>query len=252
MSESASNLPATGRIRVIGIGPGGPDQLTIEAVRALNQVAAHLVISKRDDDPLAAAREAIIARHVTAAVPRIVVTDPERDRGQHGDQASYRRAVAQWHTARVQAIEAAIAGVEGDVGLLVWGDPAFYDSTIRVVAQLGRPFDVVPGVSSVSLLASRFGIVLHEIGQPIHITTGRRLADDLAAGQTTVVAFLLTQADLDQLDDDDQVWWGANLGTDHESLVSGSWGQIAAQVAAERARVKQAAGWVMDLVLVRR
>ena len=58
MSESASNLPATGRIRVIGIGPGGPDQLTIEAVRALNQVAAHLVISKRDDDPLAAAREA--------------------------------------------------------------------------------------------------------------------------------------------------------------------------------------------------
>ena len=241
-----------GRILVIGIGPGGPDQLTVEAVRALNQVSAHLVVSKREGDPLAAARQAIIARHVSQPVPLIEVTDPERDRGDHPDQASYRAAVADWHAARVRAYREAIAKVTGEVGLLVWGDPGFYDSTIRIVEQLGRPFSVIPGVSSVSLLAARFGIVLHEIGQPVHLTTGRRMASDLAAGQSNLIGFLLTQADLDALAGDLQVWWGANLGTADESLVQGRWSAIAEQVARERVRVRQAAGWVMDLVLVRR
>ena len=53
----------------------------------------------------------------------------------------------------------------GTVGFLVWGDPALYDSTIRIVesvAALGRrpATDVVPGISSVQLLAARHQIML--------------------------------------------------------------------------------------------
>jgi precorrin-6A synthase len=103
-------------------------------------------------DPLAAAREAIIARHVPCRPPVFFVSDPERDRSDH-DGDTYLRAVADWHAARVMAYSDALRrmsaeGIAGDVGILVWGDPAFYDSTLRIVGQLGCEVDVVPGVSS--------------------------------------------------------------------------------------------------------
>ena len=52
--------------------------------------------------------------------------------------------------------------------------------------------------------------------------------------------------------DDWWIWWGANLGTPHEELVAGRLGDVRADIDAARDRAKAAAGWVMDVFLLRR
>ncbi len=115
------------RVRVIGIGMG-PQHLTPEAVAALASVEVVIAFEKGTHDPLLAVRRAICAEH---GVPLVVVPDAERDRREGHDEASYAAAVAAWHAARVERWHRALAAHPGDVGLLVWGDPGFYDSTLR-------------------------------------------------------------------------------------------------------------------------
>ena len=252
------------RVRIIGIGSGGLDQVTVEAVRAMNDVDYFLVTDKRkkdgSEDPLVAARGEILARHVEHEPVIVVVDDPERDRSSDGTRSAsdYDRAVKDWHAARTDAWEQALLDHEGDAGVLVWGDPAFYDSAIRVldaVLERGRvdaEIDVVPGISSLQVLAARHGIVLHEVGQPVHITTGRRLSEAVEAGHDNLVVML--NRSLDPLAElgDWQIWWAANLGTPHERLVSGRVRDVLPAIEAARDEAKQAAGWVMDVYLLRR
>ncbi|MDR7087968.1 precorrin-6A synthase [Aeromicrobium panaciterrae] len=241
------------RIRVIGIGPGDPDQVTLEAIAAMHSVAYFVVAEKADDDQLLAARQALLARHVPDAKV-IAVRDPERDRA---DPADYQGAVTDWHEARAEAYERVILDHPGDVGFLVWGDPAFYDSTIRIVerilarGQVEAEWDVIPGISSLQLLAARHRIVLHEIGQPILVTTGRKLREAVDAGADNILVMLSARLDLDGLEDW-QIWWGANLGTEHEALVAGRIGDVLGELNESRDAVKLAAGWVMDAYLLRR
>ena len=241
------------RIRVIGIGPGDPDQVTLEAVAAMHSVAYFVVAEKADDDPLLAARQALLARHVPVAEV-VAVRDPERDRA---DPADYQVAVTDWHEARAEAYERVILDQPGDVGFLVWGDPGFYDSTIRIVERIlargnvEAEWDVIPGVSSLQLLAARHRIVLHEIGQPITVTTARKLREAVDAGADNILVMLSARLELGGLEDW-QIWWGANLGTEHERLVAGRVGAVAAEIDAARAATKADAGWVMDAYLLRR
>lgn len=248
------------RIRVIGIGPGGPDQVTLEAIAAMRSVDYFVVADKGPDDPLLAAREALLERHLENPPPVVAVRDPERDRN---DPSDYRGAVSDWHEARAEAYERVILEKTGDVGFLVWGDPAFYDSTIRIVQRiLARggvvaEWDVIPGISSLQLLAARHRIVLHDIGQSILVTTGRKLAEAVADGADNIVVMLNASLEevrsLSSSDGDEwHIWWGANLGTEHERLVAGRVGDVLAAIDEARAAVKASAGWVMDVYLLRR
>lgn len=261
----------TRRIRLVGIGCGHPDQLTVEAVEALRASSFALVTVKRGvgregEDPLAAARRAILERH--APDLRVVeVLDPERDRSAEATATTsgYERAVTDWHDARAEAWEVALqagwvgtAGdASGDIALLVWGDPAFYDSTIRVVerivarGELELEWDVLPGISAVQLLAARHRIVLHDVGQPILVTTARRLRQAVDAGADNVLVMLGASLDLTGLEDW-HIWWGANLGTPGEALVAGRVGDVLASIEEARALAKTAFGWVMDVYLLRR
>ena len=251
------------RIRVIGVGPGDPDQVTLQAVRAIHEVAYFVVSDKSPrggiPDPQVNARERLLDRHLDTPAVIVKVQDPERERrpDRTASVAEYKAVVASWHDARAAAYEEALLSHDGDVGFLVWGDPAFYDSTIRVLEKVrarGRvdfQIEVVPGISSLQLLAARHGIVLHEVGQPLHVTTGRRLREAVEQGQDNVVVMLNQTLDLAGLDDW-RIWWGANLGTPHEALVSGRVGDVLAQIETQRARTRAAAGWVMDIYLLRR
>lgn len=239
-------------VRIIGIGMG-PHQVTPEAADALRDADYVIAAEKHEDDALLAIRREIADAY---GVPVVAVPDPARDR-EPIDDGGYVDAVAGWHAARVAAYEVVLAERQGTAAFLVWGDPAFYDSTIRIVEAIAArgaveiDYDVVPGVSALQLLAACHRIVLHDIGQPLHVTTARRLPDAVAAGQDNVVVMLGGEPVLDGLDDW-FIWWGANLGTTGEELVHGRVRDVAAEIASARQRARDAAGWVMDVYLLRR
>ncbi len=185
--------------------------------------------------------------------------DPERDRSTGLTGAGYQAAVTDWHEARVAEYAAIMSERGGTAAFLVWGDPSLYDSTIRIVEkvrQLGvsLDFDVLPGISAPQLLAARHRIVLHDVGRPVTVTTGRRLQDAVATGLDNIVAMLNPPPDRLDLSglDDWTIWWGANLGAPGEQLVAGRLGDVMGAVADARAAAKGDAGWVMDIFLVRR
>ena len=118
----------------MGIGSGGLDQITVEAVQALRESDFALAAVKRPsaggEDPLFTRRVELLGRHAPG-LELVGVADPERDRSSsststHGD---YRGLVLDWHEARALAWEQVLAERPGDVAIPVWGDPAFYDST---------------------------------------------------------------------------------------------------------------------------
>lgn len=234
-------------VHVIGVGMG-PQHVTPEAAEALRGCDYVIAAAKSDDDGLLEARRAIAHAH---GVEVVAVPDPRRDRD---DPADYERAVADWHEARVAAYETVLRERGGTAAFLVWGDPSLYDSTIRIVEQLAArlpiEYDVLPGISAPQLLAARHRIVLHPVGRPVHVTTGRRLREDVAAGQTNLCVLLNAHLDLTGLEDW-SIWWGANLGAAAEELVAGRVGDVVGEIDRARNRAKDAAGWVMDLYLLR-
>ncbi|PUA80231.1 precorrin-6A synthase (deacetylating) [Nocardioides currus] len=231
------------RIRVVGVGMG-PQHVTAEAAEAIRSCDYVIAASKNDADGLLAVRRSIAASY---GVEVVAVPDPPRERD---DPADYPGAVRDWHAARVAAYDTVLRERGGTAGFLVWGDPSTYDSTIRIVESLGIDFDVVPGISAPQLLAARHRIVLHGVGQPVHVTTARRLQDDVAAGQTNLVVMLSRTLDLTGLDDW-SIWWGANLGTDSEELLAGRIADVVDSLEPARERARDAAGWVMDVCLLR-
>ncbi|BBH16199.1 putative tetrapyrrole methylase family protein [Nocardioides baekrokdamisoli] len=241
-------------IQVIGIGMG-LGQITTEAAAALRECDYIIAASKRDDDGLLALRSAVCDAY---DLPLIVVPDPERNRATESvrGEAGYVGAVTDWHAARVAAYREVISTHAGRPGFLVWGDPALYDSTIRIVRELDDDYSVIAGISAPQLLAARHRIVLHEVGQPVLITTQRRLASAVAGGSENVVVMLTSGFADDLVAEagiaDWQIWWGANLGTPSERLVAGTAGEVAEQIRSARDAARAEAGWVMDLYLVRK
>lgn len=235
------------RVRILGVGMGA-QHVTAEVAEALRSCDYVVAAAKSEDDDLLAVRRAIAGAY---GVEVVAVPDPERDRD---DPADYRRAVADWHEARVAAYEAVLRSRGGTAAFLVWGDPSLYDSTIRIVDALAERMpiehDVLPGISAPQLLAARHRIVLHGVGMPVHVTTARRLREDIAAGLTNVCVMLTAALDLSGLEDW-SIWWGANLGTDGEALVAGHVGEVLGDIERARAAAKETAGWVMDVYLLR-
>lgn len=248
------------RVLVIGIGAGDPDHVTVQAIAALNAADVFFVVDKgAAKHELVRLRKEICERFIEGESYRIVdVPDPARDRA----APDYAAAVAAWRSARADVWEALIAeelGADDCGAFLVWGDPALYDSTIAVlddIAARGRvTFDVevIPGISSVQALAAAHRIPLNRVGEPIAITTGRRLLETHGNDAGDVVVMLDAACAFDAIEDrDTEIWWGAYVGTEHELLVAGRLGDVAAEIVRVRAAARERHGWIMDVYLLRR
>src|SRR3954451_11024207 len=249
---------------IIGIGPGHPDQLTVQAVKALNRVDVFFRIDKGDaKGGLNSARDEILRRHVTRPGYRMVdIPEPDRDRSPGLTADEYQGAVRDWYEARARLIAEAIGaelGPDGVGAFLVWGDPSLYDSMLRIVERvlaLGTvtfEYAVVPGVTSVQALAAAHRITLNRVGEPVHITPARRIAGGLPDGLDSAVVMLdrgFTAAEA--AEPSLSVFWGAYLSTADEVLIRGPLGEVAAEITRTRAELRERHGWIMDTYLLRR
>ena len=246
------------KLSVIGIGAGDPDYVTVQAIKAMGAVDVFFVVEKPSDrHDLVDLRRQLLERY--AGDHRVVnVEDPERDR----TAPAYTDAVEDWRARRAEVWERAILDEleDGRHGaFLVWGDPALYDSTLAVIdgilerGAVDLDYEVIPGISSVQALAARHRIPLNRVGAPIHITTGRRLAEGFPEHSDDVVVMLDGERAFKQVDPDGlYVYWGAYLGTEDEILIAGALGERAAEIETARAEARERKGWIMDTYLLRR
>jgi precorrin-6A synthase len=243
----------TRRIHVIGIGAGDPDYVTAQAVRALNDTGVFFAMDKgQAKDDLVALRREVCARFIERPGYRFVeLADPPRAKS--GD---YRQAVNDWHAARADVWARAMLDElpDGGVGaFLAWGDPSLYDSTLRIldlVAQrVDLDYDVVPGITAIQALTARHRIPLNDIGEPVLITTGRRLRDEGLSGAAVIM--LDGECAFRTCPPDTRIWWGAYLGTPNELLAAGTVGADGERIAALRADARARHGWIMDTYLLR-
>jgi precorrin-6A synthase len=248
------------KLFVIGIGAGNPDYVTVQAINALNEVDVFFVVDKGEEkEELAHLRKEICDRFITDKSYRIVdIPDPPRDRS----PASYETAVESWHEQRA-ALYAEFIGrqLAGDAcgAFLVWGDPSLYDSTLRIIERIIArgaatfTYEVIPGISSIQVLAAKHRIILNRIGKSVHITTGRKLSEGLPASLDDVVVMLDGNCVFKTIDDAAlDIYWGAYLGTKDEILISGNLRERAEEIARARAEAKERKGWIMDTYLLRR
>ncbi|QNG17765.1 precorrin-6A synthase (deacetylating) [Rhodococcus triatomae] len=241
---------------VIGIGAGDPDQVTVQAVKAMNRADVFFVLGKgAEKDDLVAVRTGILAEHVRRPHRIVEIADPPRNR----TPDDYEGVVDDWHERRAARFEEHFGAVDGVGAILVWGDPSLYDSTLRIVERVlarGRvafEYSVVPGVTSVQSLAAQHRTVLNRIGEPIHVTTGRRLAADPAQIPDSTVVMLDAHCTFTQVPGDDvDIWWGAYLGTPDEVLVSGNLRDVEDEIVRLRGELRERKGWIMDTYLLRR
>ncbi|PWE40030.1 precorrin-6A synthase (deacetylating) [Pseudomonas prosekii] len=245
---------------VIGIGAGNPDYITMQAVKALNRADVFFLMDKgQSKDKLIDLRREICERYITDHDYRFVEAhSPERERG----DVDYKTSVEELNLAKQSTFERLINEEMSDGqcgGFLVWGDPALYDSTVRILQSIldaGRctfEFEVIPGITSVQALAAQHKVPLNRIGRSIEITTGRRLAAGQVSEADSVVVMLDAEDSYHHVaDPETQIYWGAYLGTPDEILISGKLKDVAAQIERVRKAARLANGWIMDTYLLRK
>jgi precorrin-6A synthase len=118
-----------------------------------------------------------------------------------------------------------------------------------VAQRLDFTYDVIPGITAIQALTARHRVPLNDVGEPVLITTGRRLREEGLPGSAVVMldgdcAFLGCPPAT-------QIWWGAYLGTPDELLVDGTVGEVGERIAQVRADARERHGWIMDTYLLR-
>ena len=240
-------------LTLIGIGTGNPDHLTRQAIGAMQSAGLILLPRKGESKgDLAELRRAMLA-DVAPQTPVAEFDLPMRDET-IGD---YPTRVNAWHDAIANVWAQTIAQHRADhVALLVWGDPALYDSTLRIAARL-RPapeISVIPAVTSITAMAAAHAIALNDIGAPFVVTTGRQLRENgFPAGVNTAVVMLDGESSFAALPPDGiTIYWTAYAGMENEISLSGTLAETAPKIIAARAAARAAHGWIMDIYLLRR
>ncbi|MEX3772668.1 precorrin-6A synthase (deacetylating) [Pseudomonas sp. MYb118] len=248
------------KLMVIGIGAGNPDYVTMQAVKALNRVDVFFLMDKgQSKDKLIDLRREICERYISDHAYRFVEAhSPERERG----DVDYTSSVGDLNLAKQATFERLINEELADDqcgGFLVWGDPALYDSTIRILRAILASghcefeFEVIPGITSVQALAAQHKVPLNSIGRSIEITTGRRLAAGQVSDADSLVVMLDAEDSYQQVADrQTEIYWGAYLGTPDEILISGRLEEVADDIERVRKAARLANGWIMDTYLLRK
>lgn len=246
-------------ILVIGIGAGNPDYLTLQAIKAMNRADVFFMPDKGEEKAgLNAIRLAMLQKFVTESHYRLVeFAIPSRRRAETPD---YRESVQEWRDKLEAAYQRMFAELPEDgVGaFLVWGDPALYDGTLRILRDMQAAgweiaIEVIPGISAPQALAAQHQVTLNRVGEAVTITTGRRVGEGEADGLTSAVVMLDNHQVFRRFAGDEaEIFWGAYLGTADEILVAGKVSEVMDEIDVKRREAQARNGWIMDTYMIRK
>ena len=249
------------KIFLIGIGPGDPKYLTIQAIDAMNQVDVFFFLEKegRGKDDLIKIRKSMMKKYATKKKYRAVsARDPERD----VNAGPYEKAVDEWRNRRRDVVAGLIKSKmkENQTGaFLIWGDPSLYDGSIEILqsilaaGELRFDYEIVPGITSIQALAEKHRIPLNRTGEAIEITTGRRLNEKKEHDAENIVVLLDQASALKKFPDRSaDLYWGGYLGTKDEILLSGKLADVVHDYDRLKTQARERKGWIMDTYILRK
>ncbi len=246
-------------LSLVGIGSGNPDHLTRQALHTLEAADVILLPRKGEEKTELAELRRMISTEMLQTSPKIVEFDyPLRD----AETPKYLDGVNTWHDALADIWQHLIqdhAPSDGHVALMVWGDPSLYDSTLRIAERLRTrgielQISVVPGITSLQMLTAAHAIPLNSLGGAVHITTGRKLADEGWPESVPTVAVMLDgKCSFQSLPTDGvDIWWGAYVGMPQQILLNGPLNEVGPTIIKTRALARAENGWIMDIYLLKR
>jgi precorrin-6A synthase len=246
-------------ILVIGIGAGNPDYLTVQAIKAMNRTTVFFMPDKGEEKAgLNAIRLAMLEEFVKEPRYRLVeFAIPPRRCARTPD---YRDSIDEWRGKVEAAYGRMFAALpeDGIGAFLVWGDPALYDGTLRILKDMqaagwALAIEVIPGISAPQALAARHQVTLNRVGETVTITTGRRAGEGEADGLSSAVVMLDNhQAFRRFAGDEAEIFWGAYLGTADEILVAGPVDEVMDEIDRVRREAQARNGWIMDTYMIRK
>lgn len=246
-------------ILVIGIGAGNPDYLTLQAIKAMNRAEVFFMPDKGEEKAgLNAIRLTMLQEFVTEPRYRLVeFAIPSRRKAETPD---YRDSVQEWRDKLEAAYQRMFAELpeDGIGAFLVWGDPALYDGTLRILRDMQAAgweiaIEVIPGISAPQALAAQHQVTLNRVGEAVTITTGRRVGEGEADGLTSAVVMLDNHQVFRRFARDEaEIFWGAYLGTADEMLVAGKVSEVMDEIDVKRREAQARNGWIMDTYMIRK
>ncbi len=239
---------------LIGLGPGDPKFLTLEAFNQIKRLKTFLIPAKKGEKKdLTEIRKNILNFvHPQGKYELVELEFPPRKKGKN-----YKQKVSNWRKEKAEVILRFLKQRKDlrEFGFLIIGDPCLYDGHIEVFKEVQKEvpleIEVIPGISAMQVLSARFKVSLSEIAGNILITTSRGLRCMKEILQTTVVFLDNYQTFRLFKDKPVEIFWGAYLSTEKEELLSGSLNEIAEKIVECRKKLKSENGYIMDIYFLR-
>jgi precorrin-6A synthase len=244
------------KIFLIGIGTGNINHLTLEAVNTLNEVDLILIPKKTSDtSDLLNLRQDICKKVIKKRQQNIVEFDlPKRNL-----KIEYNMSVSEWHFEVANTWKKTIDNVQGkknSIGLLIWGDPTLYDSSIKIALTLINRLNItiISGITSIQALMSAHTINMNEIGKPFFVTTGRLLKQrGLLFDNSRSFVMLDGKCSFQYIDVSKfYIWWGAYLGMNKQIICQGKVSEVCKKIIEIRNKARFQHGWIMDTYLLQK
>ncbi len=248
------------KIYLIGVGPGEPHYLTVQAINTMKKVDVFFLLEKEGKGykDFLKIRKRVLERYLKSGKYRIVVAKiPERKKG----GKLYEAEVEAWRQKKAEIITELIKNElkDGEAGaFLIWGDPALYDGHLEILQHILKKgainfeYEVIPGITSIQVLTAKHKIPLNRIGEPIVITTGRKLKEYSIDDVTNAIVLLDSYSTFKHFQDANiDIYWGSYLGTEDEILISGKLKDVIDDIKKLKREAKKKKGWLMDTYILR-